>query len=178
MLRRIALMVSALLVLTAFGCGDILNQQRAKDRDLGKVVNDNLQTSPTFEENFRSFTYVEPGKYKLETKGLTDAQKAGAFAYNAMIVLTERNDTKVKSGRSTFTITGMQDGVQIFEVFFTSGAQPQVTLMGPFEGETYTQSFGNRGGRYRTDHRNRKASSSAGILSVLKKLPLDSPGFH
>jgi hypothetical protein len=146
MLKRIALIALALLLLTALGCGDLLNQQRAKDRDLGNMVNENLRTSPTFQENFVSFTMMDAGKYKLETKGLTDPQKAGAYAYNAMAVLDERNVTKVQNGRSTFTITGMQDGVQIFEVHFTSGSQPQVTLMGPFEGQTYTPSFDNRGG--------------------------------
>jgi len=147
MLKRIALIALALLLLTALGCGDILNQQRAKDRDLGNMVKENLRTSPTFQENFVDFTMIEAGKYKLETEGLDDAQKTGAFAYNAMIVLTERNDTKVRAGRSSFTIIGMQGTTQIFEVFFTAGSPPSVTLMGPFEGQTYAPSFENSGGR-------------------------------
>ena len=142
MLKRIALITLALLLLTALGCGDILNQQRAKDRDLGMVVSENLRTSNTLGANFVSFTMMEAGKYKLETKDLADAQKAGAYGYNAMIVLAERNDTKVRAGRSSFTIVGMQGATQIFEVFYTAGSPPQVTLMGPYEGQTYTPNFG------------------------------------
>jgi len=142
MLRHI---LTATLVLflsvTAMGCAEMLDQQAAKDRDLGQMVNENLGTGQ-FRTNFVRFTYNGgPGLYKCTTKDLADAKSAGDFAYNIMVVLIERNDTKVKTGRDRFVITGVQDGTEIFEVTFAIGTAPTVVLKGPFEGEVYTPSI-------------------------------------
>jgi len=144
--RAILIVTSVAVAVLLVNCGDMLNQQAAKDRDLGHMVYDNMKTSQEFQENFVNFTLVAPTKYKLVTRDLADAQVAGKYAYNAMVLLLERNDTKVKSGRSDFTIIGEQDKVQIFEVTGGAGRPPLVKLMGPFEGQTYSPQFGNQGG--------------------------------
>jgi hypothetical protein len=61
-----------------------------------------------------------------------------------MVVLTERNDSLIKTGRNFFTIYGYQDGKQIFEVTYNYdlGALPQVTLMGPYAGTDWAPTFG------------------------------------
>jgi len=127
--KRILLLALAALLIVAAGCQGLLDPQAAKDRDLGKVVENNLKTSSEFMDYVQSFRLVESGVYKCVTRGLTDPQRAGRFAYNAMIVLDERNNTLVKSGRTEFTIIG-------------EGVPPQVTLKGPFEGEVWQPSTG------------------------------------
>lgn len=122
----------------------MLDPQAAKDRDLGHVVEENLRTSTKLKDNFVSFTLIEPSKYKLVTKGLTDYLSAAKYGYNVMITLIERNDTKVRTGRSQFWILGYDaTGTQIFEVFFSAGAPPRVTLMGPYEGHVWEPNSGN-----------------------------------
>ena len=138
MTKRIILVCIALMWVAAAGCQGMLDPQAAKDRDLGQVVEDNMKTSNEFMGRIVSFELEEPGVYRCVTTGLNDVQAAGRFAYNAMIVLDERNNSLVKSGRSDFTIIGEQDGTDIFRVTISAGGRPQVTLMGPFEGETWT----------------------------------------
>lgn len=143
MLQRTILVILAIIILVASGCtgGALLDQQRAKDRDLAQMVETNLLTSSQFIDNIVSFEFAdEPGKYICNTKDLTDPHDAGVFAYNVMAVLDERNNTKVRTGRSEFLIVGKQNGTVIFEVRYGSGyASPEITLLGPFEGETYTR---------------------------------------
>jgi hypothetical protein len=140
MTKKLTLLLIALLCLTVAGClGDMLNAQSAKDRDLGAVVEENMKTSDEFRDFIVSFTFDGvPGQYRAVTKDISDAQRAGRFGYNAMIVLDERNNTKVKSGRSEFKIIGEQGGVETFEVTMAAGQSPQVTLKGPYTGEVYT----------------------------------------
>jgi hypothetical protein len=90
-------------------------------------------------EHFVSFKLLEAGKYQCTTRGLTDPQDVGKYAYNVMVLLDERNNSKVQSGRSRFTIIGVQDKITIFECVYGSGMSwPEITLKGPFEGETFT----------------------------------------
>ncbi len=139
MTRRILLPVLAAIWILSLGCANMLNLQAAKDRDLGHMVHENMRSSPHFQDNFVSFSLVEIGGYRVVTKNLNDAQEAGKFGYNSMVLLDERNNTKVRTGRSSFTITGVQDGVTIFEVRYTGGDRIRVTLKGPFEGEEYVR---------------------------------------
>lgn len=141
MLQRIILVLLAAIILVMSGCiGDILNTQRAKDRDLGQMAEDNLKSSPEFVDHIVSFTWDnEPGRYRCVVKDIDDPQRAGRFAYNAMIVLDERNNSIVKSGRDQFLIIGVQSNETIFEVRYGVGfVVPNVTLMGPYEGEEYS----------------------------------------
>lgn len=139
MFQRTLFVMLAIMTLMVSSCGDLLNAQAAKDRDLGDMVQTNMRTSSEFIANFVSFEFAgEPGKYICVTKDLNDAQAAGRFAYNAMVVLDERNNTKVKTGRNNFSIIGQQNGTDIFEVTFGTGQiTPTVTLKGPYAGEVY-----------------------------------------
>jgi Tol biopolymer transport system component len=139
-LKKILLISAlALACIALTNCADMLNQQSAKDRDLGHMTEQNMKTSPDFSANVESLGWDSvTGKYKLVTKDLNDAQSAGKYAYNAMVTLYERNNTKVKTGRNQFTMVGVQNGVEIFEVFMTAGSEPQVTLKGPYAGEAFT----------------------------------------
>lgn len=141
MLQRTILILLAAIILAMSGCfSDILDTQRAKDRDLGQMTEDNLTSSREFIDHIVSFSWDNgPGKYRCVVKDIDDAQRAGRFAYNAMIVLDERNNSVVKSGRDQFLITGVQNNETIFEVRYGVGiVTPQVTLLGPFEGEEYS----------------------------------------
>jgi hypothetical protein len=139
MLKKFVLILIVVIAgVLLMNCGDMLNQQKAKERDLGHMVEENMKTSKIFMDNFVSFTIIETGKYKCVTKGLKDAQEIGKFAYNTMSVLMERNNTKVKTGVGTFTVYGEQDGKPIFEVYMTAGILPEVTLKGDYEGQTWT----------------------------------------
>lgn len=140
MTKRYILVCLALLWVVTAGCQGMLDPQAAKDRDLGHVVEENMKTSNEFIGRIVSFELEEAGVYRCVTTGLETAQDAGRFAYNAMIVLDERNNSLVKSGRSDFTIIGEQNGTDIFRVTISAGGRPQVTLMGPFEGETWAPS--------------------------------------
>jgi hypothetical protein len=142
--RTVAVLLAIIALMISSCSGNLLDAQRAKDRDLAEMAGTNMATSATFMANYVSLEFAEePGKYICVTKDLTDAQAAGRFAYNAMVVLDERNNTKVKTGRSSFVIIGQQDGTEIFEVTFGVGqTRPTVTLKGPFEGETYTPGAG------------------------------------
>jgi len=138
MLKRILfVLISIIGCILLVNCADMLNQQKAKERDLGHMVEENMKTSKTFMNNFVSFSLTESGKYKCVTKGIKDANEAGKFAYNAMVVLLERNDTKVKTGGNAYTIYGEQDLQPIFEVYATAGVPPKVTLKGVYEGQTW-----------------------------------------
>lgn len=138
MIKRIILVCLAVMWVVWSGCAGLLDSQAAKDRDLGHVVQENMKTSNEFRDNIVSFSLEESGVYRCVTEGLTTAQEAGRFAYNAMVVLDERNNSLVKSGRSDFKIIGEQDNTQIFEVTIAAGGRPRVTLMGPFEGEEWS----------------------------------------
>lgn len=141
MLQRTILVLLAAIILAMSGCfSDILDTQRAKDRDLGQMAEDNLKSSPEFVGHIVSFAwYDEPGRYRCVVKDIDDAQRAGRFAYNAMIVLDERNNSVVKTGRDQFLIIGVQSNETIFEVRYGVGfVTPKVILMGPFEGEEYS----------------------------------------
>ena len=141
-LMRATLMALTVGFVLWAGCAGMLDLQHAKDRDLGNAVDINLRTDARFNENFVSFKMLEAGKYECVTRRFTDPQEIGVFAYNVMVVLAERNDTKVHTGRNRFTIVGVQGGDIIFEVVYGSGMQrPGVTFKGPFEGEEYTPSF-------------------------------------
>jgi len=142
MLRHTLTAILALiLVLAAAGCGDMLNAQAAKDRDLGQMVNENMSTGQ-FRANFVKLEYAgEPGTYNVTTKDLVDGAAAGKFGYNTMVVMVERNSTKVKTGRDRFKIIGEQDGVEIFEVTYSIGAAITVVLKGPYEGQAFNPEF-------------------------------------
>jgi len=145
MLGRITITaLLAVLCTLRVGCAGMLDPQAAKDRDLGHVVEENLKTGNLFRDNIVSFSLVESGVYRCVTKNLTTADDVGRFAYNVMVSLDERNNTKVRTGRSEFRIVGEQDGTQIFEVTMVAGDRPKVTLMGPFEGEEWSLSSGRR----------------------------------
>ena len=138
MIRRLLLLALAISLLFALGCGNLLNQQEAKFRDLGQVVEDNLTTSNMFWDNIVSFEYTgTPGEYRCVTKDLPDGHEAGKFAFNVFVVLDERNNTLVKTGRTSFKIIGEQNGTKIFELNSSAGAAPRITLHGPWEGEEY-----------------------------------------
>jgi len=139
MFQRTVLVALAMMALMISSCGDLLNAQRAKDRDLAEMAELNMKSSSEFIANFVSLEFGdEPGKYICVTKDLNDAHATGRFAYNAMVVLLERNNTKVKTGRTDFIIIGQQNGTEIFEVTYGVGqVTPSVTLKGPFAGETY-----------------------------------------
>jgi len=138
MIKRLIIVATAALLLVSIGCGDMLNAEKAKARDLGEVVEQNLKTSAEFSEFIVSFEWTgEMGQYHCVTRGLPDGRRTGVFAWNAMSVLDERNNTLVQTGRSEFTITGEQDGAEIFEVEIVAGSPPVVTLKGPWAGETW-----------------------------------------
>jgi hypothetical protein len=144
MLKRLIIAVIALLCVVSIGCGNLLDQAAAKNRDLGQVVENNMKTSNEFRDYITSFTWDgEPGMYRCVTHDIPDGQAAGRFAYNAMVVLDERNNTLVKVGRTEFTIIGEQGGSEIFEVSITAGTRPRVTLKGPWEGEAWSIDSGN-----------------------------------
>ena len=118
----------------------VLNYQTARDKELARLTCREMNTSSRFAANLVGFTYAGPGEYRCDTTGLDDAHSVGRFAYNAMVVLDERN-TVVKTGRASFTIRGYQNGELIFEVFYNFQGQPKVTLKGPYEGIEYTPTF-------------------------------------
>ncbi|MFH1676084.1 MAG: hypothetical protein ABIC40_03580 [bacterium] len=142
MTKRIILTCLALIwAANWIGCADMLNQQKAKDRDLAAVMNENLKTSMELSSHFKSFDLLSEGRYKVVCKDLTDAQQAGNYAYNIAVRLYDRNVNKVKTGRSMLITEGYQDGVKIFEVTYGTGMViPQVVFFGPYEGTTYTPS--------------------------------------
>jgi hypothetical protein len=143
MIRRLILAAVITSMLLTLGCGNMLNQQEAKNRDLGQVVEDNLKTSSSFWDYIESFTYTgTPGEYKCVVSNIPDGHTAGTFAYNCYAVLDERNNTLVRVGRSDFRIIGEQDGAQIFDLQVSAGSEPVITLHGPWEGEEFTPSFG------------------------------------
>ncbi len=118
----------------------MLNQQAAKDRDLGKVVHENIRTKFEMRDNFVRFELIEAGIYRVVTKDLNAAEDAGKYGYNCMVVLDERDKSLVRVGRNQLTIIGEQDGTVIFEVVYGTGyIAPIVTLKGPYEGETWTR---------------------------------------
>ena len=138
MLKRIVLITIGLLFVMSLGCQNLLDQGAAKARDLGQVVETNMKTSDEFRNYIVTFQWDNvPGVYRCVTQGIPDAATAGRFAYNAMVVLDERNNTLVKIGRSDFTIIGEQDGTQIFEAHLTAGSNPTVALKGPWANETW-----------------------------------------
>jgi hypothetical protein len=140
MTKRIILVCLGFLWVMTAGCQGLLDPQAAKDRDLGQVVEDNMKTSNEFMGHIESFDLESPGVYRAVTTGLNTVQDVGRFAYNAMVVLDERNNSLVKSGRSDFTIIGEQNGTDIFRVTIAAGGRPQVTLLGPYEGEEWSPS--------------------------------------
>lgn len=138
MAKKTLFITLALIYLCSLGCSDILNAQAAKDRDLAHVVEENLKTSMRFRDTVVSFIFIDIGEYQITCKNLNDGETVAKFAYNTMVVLDERNANKVRTGRNKFTMIGIQNNETIFEVVYGSGfARPQVTLMGPYEGETY-----------------------------------------
>ena len=136
-MKRLLLIAAMVTWVLVPGCFDMLNQQVQKDKNLAHVVHENLGTLPDFQANFVSFEYIDAGKYRVNTRGLEDAHAAGVYGYNTMVYLLERNDTKVKTGRTSFTITGFQDGAVIFVVRYSGAGFPKVELKGRFEGEEY-----------------------------------------
>ncbi len=137
-------LIGLVAALYSAGCAKMLDPQAAKDRDLGVLVEQNLKTSDDSRPYFVSLKFDgQPGVYRCVTKDLPDGQTAGKFAYNAMVRLKERNDSKVQTGRDAFRIIGVQGVQEIFQVTCTSGPgnYPQVTLEGPWSGETYTPKF-------------------------------------
>jgi len=138
MKRILLIAISVLILVTAAGCADMLNEQAAKDRNLAGVVEENMSSGNAFRDHFESFEYAgAPGEYNLTVSGIEDAQTAATYAYNAMSLLLERNDSKVQTGRTEFKIYGKQGGSNIFEVFHSAGAAPRITLMGEFEGQPF-----------------------------------------
>jgi len=138
MKKRVILIAVVLLTMLSLSCAEMLDTQAQKDKNLAHVMKENMSTHPEFMGNFVDFTFVEPGKYRMVVKDINDAQELGKYAYNTMVYVLERNDSKVKTGRSSFVLTGVQGGTTVFEVKYTGAGVPRVTLMGPFEGETYT----------------------------------------
>ena len=140
MLNRIIIVAILLFCVFSIGCGDMLNQQAAKDRDLGKVVHENIRTKFEMRDNFVKFELIEAGVYRVVTKDLNTAEDAGKYGYNCMVVLDERDKSLVRTGRNRLTIIGEQGGTVIFEVVYGTGyIQPTVTLKGPYEGETWSR---------------------------------------
>lgn len=117
-----------------------LNSDKTIDARLAKVISEDMAENARFKDHFVGFKLVEPGHYEVETIGLTDAHEAGTFAYNSMILLVTTN-WKIQTSFSIFTISGQQDGVQIFQVTNDEWGRPSVTLMGPFEGIEYVPTF-------------------------------------
>jgi uncharacterized protein YfbU (UPF0304 family) len=136
-IKKILLLAVAATMLLGLGCFDMLNQQIQKDKNLAHVVHENLSTLPEFQANFISFEYLKAEEYMVNTQGLVDPHEAGVFGYNSMVYLLERNDTLVKTGRTSFRIYGHQDGAEIFKVIYTGTGVPRVDLKGCFEGEEY-----------------------------------------
>jgi hypothetical protein len=137
MSKRLIVFALAILWTLTLGCASMLDPQAQKDKNLAHVMEENLRTSIDFQTNFIGFKFLEPGKYQVDTKDLNDGESAGKYAYNVMSVLVERNNTKLQTGRTAFTLIGMQGAVQIFEVRYTGSGLPRVTLMGPYEGQTF-----------------------------------------
>jgi hypothetical protein len=119
-----------------------LNSQTQKDKQLGRMTAENLKNLEQTRDNFVSLKCVGPGEYVLEARGLQDANEAGRFGYNAMVVLDERN-TVVMTGRTSFLIHGFQGGEPIFDVTWNLSGLPKVTLLGPYEGTDYAPAFGH-----------------------------------
>lgn len=136
-IKKIMLLAVAATMLLGLGCFDMLNQQIQKDKNLAHVVDTNLSTVPEFQANFISFEYIAAMEYRVNTKNLVDPHEAGVFGFNTMVYLDERNNTLVKTGRTSFTIIGVQDGGTIFEVTYAGTGVPRVVLKGRFEGEEY-----------------------------------------
>jgi hypothetical protein len=145
MLRNlIYTLVAALLIWAVVGAvRAFFYSQPAKDRDLANAALETMRLSSQCRDNLVGFKLIKPEHFRCDTKGLADAHSAGRFAYNTMAILTERNDSMVKTGRNNFTIYGYQDGQQIFRVTYNYalGSMPKVTLMGKFQGETYVPTF-------------------------------------
>jgi hypothetical protein len=145
MLRNLIYTAIAALLIWAVVAGiqSFFHTLPAKDRALTHATLVNLRTNESLRDNVVDFTLIEPGKFRCETRGLTDPNDVGRFAYNSMVVLTERNDSLIKTGRNLFTIYGYQDGKQIFEVTYNydPGSMPQVTLMGPYAGTEWAPKF-------------------------------------
>ncbi|HEX9743884.1 MAG TPA: hypothetical protein VGB30_00515 [bacterium] len=136
------LLILALIVnsIVYVGCADMLNQQKQKDKNLAHMVEENLKTADLFREYLESFSYESDGVYKAVLHDIPDAETAGRLSFNMMVVLEERNNTKVKTGRPNFTINAFQNGAQISKTYYVmaSGNPPMVTLMGQYEGEVWT----------------------------------------
>ncbi len=146
MVKKILLAAMTILIMTSLGCGDMLDAQAAKDRDLSKAVHDNLKSHPGFSSNFVAFEYTgDAGEYRIKLKDIPDGQTAGKLGYNAMVVLIERNDTKVQTGRNKYIIHGLMDGEDIFEVSKVVGPGQgiEVTLSGIYAGEVFTPNIGH-----------------------------------
>jgi hypothetical protein len=145
MLRNlIYTLIAALLVWAVVaGIQSFFFSQPAKTHDLMNATLEAMKANPQYGDNILDIKLMGPKQYRIDTTGLSDSHSAGRFAYNAMVYLTERNDSLVKTGENEFTILGFQDGQQIFIVTYAHGNDqiPEVTLMGKFEGEKYVPQF-------------------------------------
>ena len=146
MLRNLIIATIGALIIWAIVAGiqNFFYSLPAKDRALASATFDNLRLSPQFKDHFVDFKLTRSGDYRCDVRGMTDAEDVGRFAYNAMVVLSQRNDAVVKTGRTDFTIQGYQDNRLIFEVTYNynPGAAPQVTLKGQFSDYLYVPRFG------------------------------------
>ncbi len=148
MLLKRLILIAGLLALVYAGVlinGAITNARYAKEKALARTAYDEMMNhySDEFAANLLSFKFVQPRVYRIETTGLADSHAAGKFGFNAMAVLA-MTEWNIKTGQGSFTIYGYQDGELIFEVYYTPGIQPTVTLHGPWEGIEYIPSFRQR----------------------------------
>jgi hypothetical protein len=109
-----------------------------------------------FDENFGDHVIgiepINPGEFKVTVTGIDTGQDAGRIGYNVLVVL-DRENIKMNTPRSGFTLYGYQDDVLIFEIHYQTNNEPDIILHGPFEGTQYIPAFskyqpGNSPDRY------------------------------
>lgn len=142
MISRIIIAAFFLTVILAVTVSVIryLNSDKTIDARLAKVVLAEMNVSPRFNSHVTDFKLVSPGHYRVDVTGVTDSETAGRLAFNSSIQ-TFSSALKIQMSRTIFTISGYQDGIQIFEVTNDQWGKPTVVLMGPYEGIEYTPKF-------------------------------------
>ena len=139
------LFATALLLGAVFAGIQIYNHFFTSDLTLDKqLASRTMQEIEMFEDKFSdhvvSLEPTNPGEYRMVTQGIDNGQDAGRIGYNVLVVL-DRENIKMNTPRTNFTIFGYQDDELIIEIHFETNTEPEIILHGPFAGTEYEPTF-------------------------------------